>query len=75
MTPFDSRHQLYFPPGALALPQGTIHVASLLLRMYWPLKTQSFFFNQATSVILIPAALQHLLLHSEPGKPLENLEL
>lgn len=32
----------------------------------------SAFYNQATPVVLFPAALQSLLLHSEPGSPLEN---
>lgn len=40
--PFDSRNQLYSPPGDMVLPQGTIHVASLSLRMYQPQKAQPF---------------------------------
>lgn len=66
--PSDSQNQLYSSPGDTALPEGTIHVASLSLRMYW-MDIESSAFYQTIPVIFIPAALQNLLPHSKPVKP------
>lgn len=66
--PFDSQNQLFSSPGDMALPEGTIHMASLSLRMYWPQKAQPFIrlFQQLSRTYFLilnqPSPLQN---HSE----------